>query len=310
MVRGSVQAAGGSPIRHREVREGATHFVTKKCADDLFLIRPSDEVNRYLLYLLILKAARYGLSVHGFCFLSNHFHLIVTDPRGKLPAFMREFLSESSKAIQVATGVDRPIWSRKRYSATQLLDLDAAERKLVYTVLNPMRAGLTEPREWPGLTSARNEADSVITAERPGEYFSRKRPATVSLRLVSVAVPFEGQAAKVEERVRRSTADAVEQCRARLRDNESDLLGAERVLSTSTDQRGERRVRHLNPRFATKNPALLEAAIQRSREFEAAHATAKERYRAGETGVEFPLGTYGYREVLGVRVSAREDEAA
>ncbi|MCA8962236.1 MAG: transposase, partial [Planctomycetes bacterium] len=69
-------------------------------ASDLYLIRPSEEIHQILLYLLALKSKRYRLKVHHFCMMSSHFHMVVTDPEGRIPDFMREFLHESSKAIQ------------------------------------------------------------------------------------------------------------------------------------------------------------------------------------------------------------------
>jgi hypothetical protein len=140
-------------------------------------------VNAILLFLLILKATKHGMLIHGFVFLSTHFHLLVTDVEGRLPAFMDEFLSESGKALKVARKTTRRVWSGRRYSATHLLDLDAAERKLAYSLLNPLEAGLTEPEEWPGLTSARFRFGETISAERPEVYFSKKRPGLVSLIL-------------------------------------------------------------------------------------------------------------------------------
>ena len=277
--------------------------------DDLFLIRPSPVVNQVLLYLLILKANRYGLLIHGFCFLSNHFHLVVTDVAGHLPAFMREFLGESSKAIQVATHSDRAIWSRKRYSDVKLLDLDAAERKLVYALLNPSRAGLTSPSDWPGLTSAGLRCGDTIEALRPEMFFSRKRSECVSASLEPVSLPFESPLEESELRIGELLQAGIEECRRGIERRGGRLLGREGVLAASRDRRGRRRVRHLNPRFASRDRGLLAAAVASAREFENDHEEAKQSYIAGQRNVCFPAGTYGYRTLLGVRV-AKHGEAA
>ncbi len=195
----------------RRVKLGATYLITKKCVDDQFLIRPSGLINQILLYLLVEKALRYGVIIHGFCFLSNHIHLVVTDVRGKLPAFMREFLGESSKAVQRASDGDRAIWSRKRYSAVELLDLDAAERKDVYTTTNPTRSGLTKPEERPGLTSAHLKFGDLIEVERPSVYFSKRRPKSVSMRLESVALPFEASETESWNRIKALRAEVEEE---------------------------------------------------------------------------------------------------
>lgn len=59
-------------------------------------------------------------------------------------------------------------------------------RKCAYTELNPRRAGLTLPKEWPGLTSARYRAGD-LEALRPEVYFSDRRPGSVPIQLTSSA---------------------------------------------------------------------------------------------------------------------------
>ena len=312
-------------VPHREVRKHTTYLITKKCADDLFLTRPSQSINQTLLYLLLLKARRYGLLIHGYCFLSNHFHLVLTDVHGRLPSFMREFLGESSKAVQVITRGDRAIWSRKRYSAVELLDLDAAERKLTYTLLNPTRAGLTRPEDWPGLTSAIVATGSTVIVERPDAYFSAKRPRSVELALTPLTAGFQTrvcapgktgsaqQRAAAEEasnqRVRERTHSELEDCLTKLKRAGRALRGSKAVLRASRDSRGQRRVRHLRPRFASRDAEVIAGAIRRSKRFEADHEKARRRYVAGEQLVQFPAGTYGYRVLLGVRVREETNAA-
>jgi putative transposase len=71
----------------RQVLRGTTYLVTRRCAQRQFLLRPSRTTNDVFLYLLAVAARRFGIQVHAFCVLSNHFHLVVTDPDARLPAF-------------------------------------------------------------------------------------------------------------------------------------------------------------------------------------------------------------------------------
>lgn len=321
-MRRKKSSGGGRPRSgsvHRRVLPGSTYLLTKKCSDDQLLIVPSRLVNQVLLYLLLLKAKRYGVIIHGFCFMSNHFHLIATDARGCLPDFMREFLGESSKAVQAVTSVDRPVWSRKRYSAVLLLDLEAAERKNAYAGSNPVRPGLTLPADWPGLTSARYSPGQTIRADRPDAYFSERRPKSVSTVLEPLTVAFDDGVASETERKRLDAASnrrvellietSVSESLRKLERSGRKLLGPEKALRATQDQRGRRRVRHLNPRFASRNRALMSTAIAQSRQFEIEHENAKRRYLAGEKNVRFPAGTFGYRRLLGVRVQQHEEAA-
>jgi hypothetical protein len=227
----------------------------------------------------------------------------------------------------------------RRYSATHLLDLDAAERKLAYALLNPLEAGLTEPTEWPGLTSARLRFGETISAERPGIYFSKKRPGLVSLILAPLDYAFPAETGlepdlsqkdptptapkSVDDSAQDSTSEAASATRIRelmeeghaaihrrLEKEGRKLAGVERVLRTRWTQRSTHPIGDLNPRFATHDARRLENAIEEMRRFERDHDAAKQRYTAGHHRTLFPSGTYGYRVVLGVRVAKRRRPAA
>lgn len=215
--------------------------------------------------------------------MSNHFHLVLTDTRGLLPAFMRDFLTNTSKALQVAVDIDRAVWSRKRYSSVHLLDLDAAERKIAYTVLNPTRAELTKPTEWPGLTSARWKTGETIRTRRPRIYYSKRyAPEFVELTLKPVGSEFglkrECLIGRSERRIQAHVRAQVVEVRNELRAAGRTFASTAVVMRTSRQRRGTRRVRHRNPGFATTDRLALMLAIEDAREFEQDHARAKARY--------------------------------
>ncbi|MEM7262562.1 MAG: hypothetical protein AAF488_11275, partial [Planctomycetota bacterium] len=81
------------------------------------------------------------------------------------------------------------------------------------------------------------------------------------------------------------------------------FAGAEKILRTPISKRGKRRVGEPNPRFATQDRELMEQAIEEWRAFEWAHAEAAAKFRRGQRKALFPYGTYGYKRVMGVRVS-------
>lgn len=290
----------------RRIRRGTTYLITKKCTDDLFLIVPSAPVNSVLLYTLLLKAQKYGIRLHAFCFMSNHFHLVVTDAQGTLPAFMRDFLCNSSKALQVVLQESRRIWCSDRYSSVSLLDCDAAERTSSYSHANPTQAGrVSDPRDWPGLTTARFRPGSTLTAKRPDIYFSpRYSPAEVSARLEPVNLSYDPESSSKAsaDRIDALTAEHVKKVHATMRLNGTRFAGALRSRAVPRSTRGTRKVGTAKPLFATKNTQLMAAAIREHTTFHEDHREAQQRLRAGERDVVFPSGTYGYRVLLGVRV--------
>jgi len=59
--------------RPRQIVPGATVFVTRRCTQRQFLLKPSRLVNQVFLYCLAYAAARHGILVHAFIVMSNHF---------------------------------------------------------------------------------------------------------------------------------------------------------------------------------------------------------------------------------------------
>ena len=67
----------------REILPASTYLMTRSCAHQEFRLRPSEEVNRILLYCIVEAAARTGVVLHAFCVMSNHWHCVFTDPGDK-----------------------------------------------------------------------------------------------------------------------------------------------------------------------------------------------------------------------------------
>jgi REP element-mobilizing transposase RayT len=91
----------------RRIVPGASYLVTRRCSERRFFLRPSRLTNEVVLYVLAVAARRFGVLVHAFCVLSNHLHLLVTDPDARLPAFMQYLDSLVARAVN-ATSAIRP----------------------------------------------------------------------------------------------------------------------------------------------------------------------------------------------------------
>lgn len=88
----------------RQILAGTTYLVTRRCAQRQFLLRPSPITNGVFLYVLAVAARRFGVRVHAFCVLSNHFHLVVTDIEARLPAFEQYLDSLVARALNACFG--------------------------------------------------------------------------------------------------------------------------------------------------------------------------------------------------------------
>lgn len=122
---------------------------------------------------------RFGVRVHGYALMPNHFHLMLSCPRGGLPHAMQYLQSRYSRHVNDVGGRDGPVW-RGRYR-NRLVETEEYWRHLLtYLHLNPSRAGLEEaPGTWAWTSHAsyvgrRSNRDWVETDELRRLYGSPK----------------------------------------------------------------------------------------------------------------------------------------
>jgi REP element-mobilizing transposase RayT len=86
-------------------------MVTVRCPFQEFKLVPIETTTMALLFHLAECAIRYGIQVHDFCFMSNHYHLVLTDPQGRLPDFMRDFNSAVARVLNYVAGARENVFS-------------------------------------------------------------------------------------------------------------------------------------------------------------------------------------------------------
>jgi REP-associated tyrosine transposase len=279
----------------RQVLPGATYLVTRRCTQRQFLLRPSRVANGVFLYVLALAAYRYRIRVHAFCVLSNHYHLVVSDPGANLPAFQQLLDALVARAINASLGRWEAFWAPDTYSAVTLLSPSDVVDKAAYTLANPVEAGLVASGSaWPGLWSAPEAiGGDAIIVKRPKHFFDPKGglPDEVNLELT---VPPGFHSAEqfrtlLENALELREADARSRRRAR-----GGFLGVARVLAQKPTARpgpGEPR-RRLNPRVAGRDKWRRIEALGRLADFLRSYRLAWKARRAGLADVRFPYGTY------------------
>ena len=132
-------------------------FVTCRCFQGRFLMRPSHEVNQLIGGVLVKAMDRQpAIKVYAFNFLSNHFHMLLAGPESD-PCSIAAFIGYVKINIARAVGRVhhwRGSFFERRYSAEPVLDDGALVERVRYTFLNGVKEGLVERVEdWPGLTS-------------------------------------------------------------------------------------------------------------------------------------------------------------
>jgi len=279
----------------RQVLPGASYLVTRRCAQRQFLLRPSRIVNQTFLYLLALAAARYDIRVHAFCVLSNHVHLVVTDPNANLPAFHQFLDALVARAVNASLGRWESFWAPDTYSAVRLVSPSDVVDKAAYVLANPVEAGLVASGSaWPGLWSApeRIGGDAFIV-ERPKHFFDPKGGLPDKAMLELTVPPGFDSAEQFREQLERALEVRESDARSR-RKGRGGFLGVARVLAQRPLARpppGEPR-RALNPRVAGRDKWKRIEALGRLVQFLRAYRMAWKARRAGAEDVPFPHGTY------------------
>ncbi len=288
----------------RQILPGATHLITRRVSERRFMLRPSRETNAILGYLLAVISERYGILLHVACVLSNHLHIVLTDPKERLPDFQRDLDSLAARTVNCLLGRWGSLFERDSYSAVSLETDDDVLDKVVYVLANPVAAGLVRrAREWPGLWSdPRQIGGEGVVIERPKGFFRENGPMPASARLRFHPPPgFENDPELIPELLGR-LEKAEDRAAAEIGKSGSSFLGVARVLAQKWYARpkgGEPR-RGLSPQVACRNKWKRIEALTRLKSFRVAYREALAKWKKGMRDVLFPPGTWLMRVQHGV----------
>ena len=275
-----------------------TYLITRRCSERRYFLRPDPKIVQIFEYLLGLACERHGIMLHGYVCMSNHYHLVVTDPHAVLPDFLQYFNSLLARAVNCARGRWESLWSRDSYNAVDLLERGDVLDKLVYTLANPVSAGLVgRARDWRGACSMSLRFGGRRFVARPSLFFSERMPEEVSLELRGPAALSGMGGHALHDEIARRLGVIEAECKALGR----KPLGMRGVLAldwkgsptTSAPRRG------LSPRLAAKCTAVRVAAIMAFKRWVDDYRVAMARFVGGDREVEWPRGTYWMCKRLG-----------
>ncbi len=288
----------------RQIIPGSTYLVTRRCSQRQFLLAPTPYVAQVFLYCLAVAAQRTGVLVHALTLMSNHYHLVVTDPYGRLPEFCAWLNEFVAKALNVHYGRWENFWANEAASCVRLVGDADVLAKMVYTVANPVAAGLvSHGDQWPGV---RLFMPGVHRIERPAGFFRRTGPTPEVATLNIVQPPL---VAPATQSVTARVVEAVQACEAWLRIGflvaGRRFLGRQRVLAQRfTDKpRSPEPRRRLSPRIACGNRWRRIETLQRCKQFIADYRNALRRWCGAARDIVFPVGTYQMVRRYGVAVA-------
>jgi putative transposase len=279
----------------RKIEKGTTYLITRRCFQRQFLLRPSELVNHIVLYCLAYAAQNAGMLVHAYCVMANHYHLVVTDVHGKLPSFMHSLNSLLAKCLNAHQGRWESFWAPGSYSAVRLVERNDVLAKVVYTLQNPVSAGLVESSKlWPGLISRPEDMlGKVLVVPRPQHFFRADGEMPELLSLELSPPPFVEPTRFVHD-VRALQVVSEKQHRAEAKAKRRKFRGRAAILALRpTDSPKTREARRLlSPRIACRDKWKRIEALQREQLFQERYRAAWLRFKDGERDVAFPAGTY------------------
>ena len=288
----------------RQFLPNNTYFITRRCTQRLFLLKPTALTNQIFLYCLAVAAYKTGVLIHVVTVISNHYHIEVTDPNTKIAEFYGWLHKYVAKAVNCSLGRFENMWSSEKVSVIALKEKEDVLDKIVYTLANPVQARLVaHGSKWPGVWLYKKSHTQVV--ERPEVYFREDGDMPARVRLTIQPPPqFEHLSdEEYEQLVESKLAEREREIHKEMEAKGHSFLGIRGVMAqrhqSSPLSREKRFV--LNPKIAAKNKWLRQEAIYRRKEFLRAYREAYEKWRCGDREVVFPAGTYALRIHSGVK---------
>jgi REP element-mobilizing transposase RayT len=285
-----------------QILPGASYLVTRRCTQRQYLLKPSKHTNDTFTFVLAVAARRYGMRVHAFGVMSNHYHLVVTDPHARLPKFLQMINALVARAMNSWLGRWESFWSPpSSSSAVRLMSPQDVVDKVAYVLANPVAAGLVRTGKiWPGAWSDPDRIGGPpMEIQRPTGFFAENGALPRKAELELCAVDGVGSVAEYKARVAVALRELDKEAERRFG---RGFKGVNWVLTrkhTARPASVEPR-RNLNPRIAARDPETRIAALEQRKAFVASYREARVARRAGDTSVIFPAGTYLLRVEHGV----------
>lgn len=311
----------------RQINPGQACFVTVRAVNRSYRFVPTRDVREAIVYCLAVSLAKFRgrIAIHEFLWMSNHFHLVLTDVEGCLPDFMLRLdslLSRSLNALRGTNGTN----IEKGYNLVVAFGDDRLLEHCVYTLANPCSAHLVaRSRHWKGVSSLKLEYGVPVRLSRPRrglwavpqapahqpESGAPKRaspggrttlPEVVDLVLERPAVHLD----QTDTELRRHILDALDAREQALiekrRSVGESVLGWKAVVKTSfwAVPRHTEEMFGTVPSFSADDAATRNGAARARRLFIATYRAAVQRFMKGERGVSFPSGTWLMKMRFGV----------
>ncbi|MFT7622243.1 MAG: putative transposase [Myxococcota bacterium] len=294
--------------RAKPIFPGQLWFITVRCQQRRFRLRPRRWLRHLLEYLLAVGAERFGVRLVAMYVASNHYHLVLEDLDGRLPDFTQWFNSLVARFVNVKQAESDSVWTPAGPDCALLADPDAVEAKIVYALANPVKDGLVaHGREWLGLrTRPQDFWQPPRVVSRPAAFFREGGPlpdkATLRWHVPSSHAGMSPT--EFGQRIAAQLGDAEAKYRAQLASAGRKPIGARRAAAVDYDARPQTDEPHgpgtVPSEVIARDPTARRSLVQRVDHFRDAYVAAQSEWRAGNRLVLWPSGTWQMHRHHGV----------
>ncbi len=289
------------PIRNFE--PGTTLEITSRTIQSRLLLKPSKMVTLIILGVLGRATAMYGIDLHAFVFLSNHFHLIVTIPDVESMALFMAFLKGNiAKECGNLYNWKEKFWGG-RYTPIPILDDAALVGRLEYLLEQGCKENLVDdPRKWPGASCVNALINGTTPRgfwfDRTAEYNARRSGKSVGafdhaheqpVKLTPIPCWADLTDAEYRARVLDTVEEITRATKARHRADGTRPMGVKKVVAQDPHAKPESTKSSPAPRCHASRRARRKEYIRRYRVFLDEYRESSRAWLAGQFDVEFPL---------------------
>jgi len=289
----------------RPVHKGAQLMITRRMHGREFRLRPSKRVNAIVSYVVAVVAERTGVRLHAMVVMSNHWHVCLSDPEGRVCEFTRDCHALIARMVNAAHGEFESIWSREQTSHVACVMPEDLLARIAYTMANPVEAKLVaHGKNWPGVRVAWPAKARMVA--QPGGFFRSKGmggtwPGAAALVMSRPPGFDELTDEQLAALLQGAIEEREEMFRRQAQREGKRFMGRRDVLAQSRHRRPETREERflLSPRVACRNKWRRVERLAQERAWRVAYKAALERWRGGDRSALFPRGTYKMRLLHG-----------
>jgi Transposase IS200 like len=286
--------------------------VTTRTDHGAFLMTPTEAVKDVILGVIGRAQAMYGMVIHGFGFLSNHYHFLCspadTKQQAQFFAFVNANIAKEVKRLVGWTGAH--FWSRRYQAIVVSTEVEAQLNRLEYLLAQGTKEHLVErPSDWPGAHVARALLEGTELRgtwfDRAGFYNAQRRrraddPEVDERPFKQVytikLTPLPCLAGMAPEKQRETIQDLLERIASKVDQERQNygitVAGAAQLQQQDIESRPLKRKRSPAPLFHAFAKSVREQLRSAYRLFSIAFREAADKLKAGIANVRFPPGCY------------------